>query len=82
MVDASNLKNLAVSDTGFVFDPRTGTTFTLNATGRVALAALRDGGSVDDVAARLEASFDGVSPSVREEVLDFVQSLRAHGLVA
>ena len=82
MVDASNLKNLAVSDTGFVFDPRTGTTFTLNATGRVALAALRDGGSVDDVAARIESAFDGVSPSVREEILDFVQSLRAHGLVA
>jgi hypothetical protein len=41
---AERLSNLALSPTGFVFDPRTGATYTVNPTGRAVLEALRDGG--------------------------------------
>ncbi|MDX2101774.1 MAG: PqqD family protein [Alphaproteobacteria bacterium] len=46
------LAELAVADSGFVFDPRSGQSFTLNATGAAALACLRAG---LDVAATAEA---------------------------
>ena len=35
------LRQLAVSDTGFVFDPQTGQSFTVNATGRLVLDCLK-----------------------------------------
>lgn len=40
--DAGRIKQLAVSDTGFVFDPQTGQSFTVNRTGRIVLDCLKD----------------------------------------
>ncbi len=75
------LQNLAISDSGFVFDPCSGATFTLNATGLAVLLALRDGLSLAAVVARLAERFEGLGGAAREDVLDFVQMLRQHGLV-
>jgi PqqD family protein of HPr-rel-A system len=80
MSTSNQLKNLAVSSTGFVFDPRTGATFTVNATGLAVLLALRDGASLDAIVRELEAQFEGTTRGAREDVLDFVQALRGHGL--
>jgi PqqD family protein of HPr-rel-A system len=82
MSDASHLKSLAISETGFVFDPRSGATFTLNATGLALVGALRDGASIDEAVTRLRASFDEVGDLVRDDVVDFLQALRRNGLVA
>ena len=81
MIDASTLRNLAISDTGFVFEPRSGATFTLNATGLVVLLALRDGAGVDQIVDKLKQGFDGANGGTREDVVDFVQTLRAQGLL-
>ncbi len=40
--DGGRIKQLAVSDTGFVFDPQTGQSFTVNRTGRLVLDCLKD----------------------------------------
>ena len=44
-----HLRDLAVSDTGFVFDPYSGATFSVNPTGLVILRALQQGAERDDV---------------------------------
>ena len=54
------LQRLAVSDTGFVFDPQTGQSFTLNSTGMISLNHLKRGDSVEDTARSL-AEIYGVS---------------------
>jgi len=76
------LQNLAISETGFVFDPSTGATFTVNATGLVVLRALRDGASLDRIVEQLGDAFAGQSDSARDEVRDFVHSLQGLGLVS
>jgi PqqD family protein of HPr-rel-A system len=81
MSDASPLKNLAISETGFVFDPRSGATYTLNPTGLAIVTALREGTAVEAIVGRLHASFHGAGEDVREHVADFVGALRRHGLV-
>ena len=75
------LENLAVSDSGFVFDPTSGATFTLNASGLVILNALREGLSLDETVARLRDRFDEVGGDAKDDVLDFVARLRQNGLV-
>jgi hypothetical protein len=78
----AQLQNLAISETGFVFDPRTGATFTLNPAGLTVLVALRDGLALDGIVARVHERFEAVpAGSARQDVVEFVQLLRQHGLV-
>ena len=81
MSTSASLRDLAISDSGFVFDPCSGATFTLNAAGLAVLLALREGLSLSGIVARLGERFESTSPEAREDVLDFVQMLRPHGLV-
>jgi PqqD family protein of HPr-rel-A system len=79
--DRSSLKNLAMSETGFVFDPRSGATYTLNLSGITVLRALRDGLDLSEVARTLQEEHEATPMEVKEDVLDFVQALIRLGLV-
>jgi PqqD family protein of HPr-rel-A system len=81
-LDTTRLRDLAVSDGGFVFDPVTGQTFTVNDTGLFALRALKDAQRVDDIAASLASVFevDG-SEDIARDLDGFVARLREQGLV-
>ena len=82
---STRLAELAISDSGFIFDPGTGATFNVNATGLIALIALREGvdaGDTAELAARVRARFPSSPPDVGEHVSDFVRNLRQMGLLA
>lgn len=79
MKQLSKLKDLAISETGFVFDPFSGGTFTVNATGQVIFKGLRDGQSPAEIVQRLCAEFDDVGDDVLDEVLDFLRVLKGYG---
>jgi PqqD family protein of HPr-rel-A system len=81
-MDVSRLHDLALSDSGFVFDPTTGHTFTVNATGLAVLRGLKAGDPETKIAAALSEGFemDGGEDPMRD-VADFLTSLRALGLV-
>ncbi len=74
------LKALAVADSGFVFDPRTGHSYSLNGSGLVALRALQSGQQPSDVAATLREEFDGTG-QVEEDIEAFIASLSDLGLL-
>lgn len=77
-----HLNDLAVSDTGFVFDPYTGLTYSLNGTGLALLRGMKEGLDRDGLVARLREGFevsDGVD--LRRDLDEFVHLLRVHGLV-
>jgi PqqD family protein of HPr-rel-A system len=80
MSNDTRLKELAISETGFVFDPHSGGTFTLNATGQLIIKALRDGATSDQIVAQLRATFDDVTRNVVEDVEDFLRTLNDFGL--
>jgi PqqD family protein of HPr-rel-A system len=82
MSNQSRIKDIAINDTGFVFDPYSGGTFTLNATGQAIIRALRDGLSHNEIVARLRGEFDGVTAKLDEDVQDFMRTLRELGLLA
>lgn len=82
----SRMKELAISETGFVFDPSSGATFTANRTGLCVLAALRDGHSRADVLDRLRSSFahdGGGSPpaDLENDLSEFLRLLVQLGVV-
>jgi hypothetical protein len=75
------LERLAISASGFVFDPLTGATFTLNATGRALVEGLRDGLGLDDLIDRLKERFDADHADLHRDVLEFVRALQEQALL-
>ena len=80
MSEQTRLKDLAISDTGFVFDPFSGATFTLNPTALCIVQALREGLASKEIVQRLESLFDIVSADLVADLSEFVHALRQHGL--
>lgn len=79
----SRLDDLAISRNGFVFDPLTGTSFSLNPAGLAMLEGLKDGLGRAEILADLRARFEMPAADVdlEADLEDFVDQLRRHGLV-
>ena len=75
------LRSLALNPDGFAFDPTTGESFTLNATGLVILEGLREGLTHEELTARLVERFEVVSDDASRDVDDFMDHLRAFRLL-
>ena len=70
------LKHLAVSESGFVFDPSSGHHFTLNETGLVLLRLLLKGARLDQILDTLSNDFDADPREIERDVIEFVSALR------
>ena len=80
---AKSLKDIAISQTGFVFDPTTGITFSVNATGQFILLRLRDGLTLDAIEDELRAAFElGESDDPSRDVREFMAQLRDQGIIS
>jgi hypothetical protein len=83
MTAAARLHDLALSESGFVFDPYSGGTFTVNRTGMTLLRALRDGlpraAVIDLLRQEFQVSGDA---DVDSDIGEFARLLVQHGLVA
>ena len=80
-IESPRLRELALSDSGFVFDPMTGHTFTVNPSGLFILRLLKDGVVEAEVAAKLGEQFEfdpGEDPA--RDIQDFILQLRECGL--
>ncbi|MFA9470557.1 MAG: HPr-rel-A system PqqD family peptide chaperone [Deltaproteobacteria bacterium] len=83
MTDSINqrIKDLAVSETGFVFDPYSGATFSLNASALCLLRGLKEGLGRDELIAQLEESFDVTDADLSRDIDEFLELLRYNGVL-
>ena len=78
----NHLKDLAVSDNGFVFDPYSGFTYTVNPTGLSILRGLKDGASQAEIADSLRDQFELTSQvDLERDVEEFIGVMRTQGLL-
>ena len=77
----SPLSHLAISPSGFVFDPRTGATFTVNATGRALLEGIRDGLGLAELVRLLESEAEVGDADLRRDILEYTRSLQEQRLI-
>ncbi len=80
-LDTGRLHNLAISDTGFVFDPVSGHTFNTNRTGFFILGLLKEGKSQDEIVLALTEQFEVEEQVALRELQNFVFRIRDLGLV-
>jgi PqqD family protein of HPr-rel-A system len=79
---SDRLKDVAISDSGILFDPYTGLTFTVNPTGRSVLQRMREGMGPDEIVATLGVDFDVADQDdVQRDVREFLLVLKESGLI-
>lgn len=77
-----SLDHLAVSPSGFVFDPSTGATFSANPTARLLLEGVRDGLGLAALVDRLTGDFElPPEADLPRDVLEFVRVMQEQGLL-
>lgn len=77
----TKLKDLAVSETGFVFDPYTGSTFSANGAALTLLEGLKAGLDRDGLVQRLKAEYEVGDGDLERDLDDFFEVLRRQGLI-
>ena len=70
------LRNLAVSESGFVFNPSSGHSFSVNETGLTILQELQRGTSLDTVIQQLLSSYNVSRQQAERDIIEFVGLLR------
>ena len=74
-----NLADIAISDTGFVFDPTTGQTFRLNKTALFIVRTLHSGAKLDQVTEQMVEHFKIDKPTAREDLKEFLSLIGKMG---
>jgi len=77
----NRIARLAVNEEGFVFDPQTGESFTVNETGKTILKALIESKAQEGIAMKLTEQFNVSHQEAQADVRDFLQHLRAYQLL-
>ena len=80
-MDIAKLHNLAISGTGFIFDPVTGNSFNTNETGIFILNRLKEGKEISQIARDLNDVYDVEIDIAEQDVLQIIETLRSQYLI-
>jgi PqqD family protein of HPr-rel-A system len=75
------LRDLALSESGFVFDPCSGSTFTVNRTGLAIIQMIKQGRGRDEIVAHLEQAFLINGQDLHRDLDEFLHLLRSNALL-
>jgi len=73
--------NLAISDSGFLFNPSTGESFTANPVGTEIIRMLKDGLSEKEIIAEFTQKYSVDAVVISKDLNDFTEILRHHQLL-
>lgn len=80
-MDTTKLHNLAISDTGFIFDPVSGNSFSTNETGLLIIKELKNDAPVDRVIKAVLECYEVSAEVAKQDVLQMIDSLRSDYLL-
>ena len=73
-------KNIAISETGFIFNPLTGDSFSVNETGLFVLHMLQEGKETETILERFRERFELDKNSAEMDLNDFFTMLKSYQL--
>ena len=74
-------KNIALSDTGFLFDPGTGDSYSLNPIGQEIFRMLKDGAVSEEIQKKIIEKYDVDKSTLEMHFYDFVTMLKHYQLL-
>jgi len=69
-------KNIAQSESGFIFDPSTGDSYSVNQTGSKIIEFLKEGLSEDQIIEKLNETFNSDKEQLQKDLDDFLLHLK------
>jgi len=75
-------KNIAISENGFIFNPLTGDSFSVNETGVFIVQKLKDGESDETIIQNLKDKYDLDTSTAEKDFNDFLSMLQSYKLIA
>ena len=73
-------KNIAISKSGFVFDPTSGDSFSLNPIGKEILEMLQENESLEKITEIIEKKYDVEKNDLEKYLVDFLSMLKQFNL--
>jgi len=73
-------KNIAVSENGFIFNPLTGDSFSVNQSGAFILHKLKEGESDENILKVLQEEYDLDAYTAEKDLNDFLSLLKSYQL--
>lgn len=77
----SRITQLAINEEGFIFDPATGESYTVNHTGLLILKGLKEGKSEKEMADCLIEKYEVDRDEADSDILNFMDFLRASAIL-
>jgi hypothetical protein len=74
--------NLAVNDSGFIFNPSTGDSFSTNSVGADIISLLKNGSSFEEIKKEISSKYDVDDILFEKDFHDFVSQLQDYYLVS
>jgi hypothetical protein len=74
-------ENIAISDSGFIFLPSTGETFTLNEIGKQIFKLLQAKKTIEEISSEILKEYDIDSLTLERDIEDFILRLKSLNLV-
>jgi hypothetical protein len=74
-------KNIATSEAGFVFNPGTGDSFSVNQTGAEILSMIKQDLPQDEIIRTISAKFEADNYQIERDLDDFISQLHIYNLV-
>lgn len=74
-------KNIAISDSGFIFNPTTGDSFSTNPIGLEIISMLRDGKSKDEIRGTVMQRYTVDESTFEKDYYDFVLMLHSSQII-
>lgn len=73
-------ENIALSESGFVFNPMNGESFTINETGRHILQLLKEGKDEDEIIEQINNEYQTKKMNVEKDIQDFLELIKRYQL--
>lgn len=74
-------KNIALSDSGFIFNPSSGDSYSVNPIGIEIIKLLKEGKSNEDISNHIIENYAVDKATVEKDYYDFLKMLEQHKLV-
>jgi len=80
-MNVEKLSSLAISETGFIFDPTSGHSFTTNEVGMEILNLLKSGKEIQEIIEELQEEYAVSENELEIDVMDYIHNLKNYYLV-
>ena len=80
-MDIEKLSNLAISESGFIFDPSTGSSYSCNETGLLIVNAVKNGKTPPEVVSEITEAYEVSYEEAERDVMNIIEQFRSNNLI-